>query len=149
VSDEKQVVLIEADYAWRDSGLTAYDEHSEGAVRELLTGHSVAKVADDHLQLDDGTVLRIIPNQGGCACSAGDYELTELNGTENIITAVEFEEATGSYESERSYRIFVVADNKRVNLLTVDGDDGNGYYGTGYSILVRKDLAAPQPRANL
>lgn len=138
MSKEKQAALIDEDYARQGSGLTAYDETSEDAIRELLVGHSVAKVADDHLQLDDGTVLRVIPNQGGCACSAGDYDLTELNGTENIITAVELEDAPGPGESGHSYRIFVVADSKRINLLTVDGDDGNGYYGTGYAILVRK-----------
>lgn len=119
-------------------------------IQELLVGHKVTKVADDHLQLDDGTLLRVVPNEGGCACSAGDYYLTELNDVDNVITDVQFDyHPTGDgsynwtpgtpYEPEQGYyRVFVYADNKKVNLLTVEGDDGNGYYGTGYSILVRK-----------
>ena len=36
-----------------------------------------------------------------------------------------------------SYKIFVYAENQKLKLLQVDGDDGNGYYGTGYSIIVK------------
>ena len=106
----------------------------------MLVGHAVAKVAEDHLQLDDGTMLRLIGNEGGCSCSAGDYELTELNGTENLITAVEFESSHDD-EADGYYRIFVLAGNDRINLASFEGSDGNGYYGTGYSILVRRPHA--------
>lgn len=39
-----------------------------------------------------------------------------------------------------SYKIFVYAEDKRIKILQVDGSDGNGYYGTGYSILVKKKV---------
>ena len=35
-----------------------------------------------------------------------------------------------------TYRIFVLAEDTRIKLLEVSGDDGNGYYGTGYWIEV-------------
>jgi hypothetical protein len=115
-------------------------------LRALLVGHSIAKVADDRLELDDGTILTIIPNEGGCSCGAGDYELTELNGCENVVTDVrtETEEIPdpaypGDDETGMTvYRIYVFAVEERVNLMAVTGDDGNGYYGTGYEIQVTR-----------
>jgi hypothetical protein len=115
-----------------------YSEQDEQAISDLLMGHSVTVVGESVLRLDDGTELDIIPNEGGCACLAGDYELTALNGIENIITRVELtEEDDGHDEGDRSYRIFVYAGDERVNLVEIDGSDGNGYYGTGYEIRVR------------
>jgi len=98
----------------------------------------VSKVADDHLLLDNGTLLKLVGNDGGCACSAGCYDLTALNGVENIITAVEFEDdpADDGHDGD-GYRIFVFAGDQRINLATFEGSDGNGYYGTGYHVMVR------------
>ena len=107
-------------------------------IRTLLVGHKVEKVADDHLMLDNGTVLRLEGNEGGCSCGAGDYFLTELNGCDNVITNVEIEADPGSDYTEREgyYRIFVFAENKQL-LAEFEGSDGNGYYGTGFNIAVR------------
>src|SRR5688572_24022215 len=98
------------------------------AITELLMGRTVAKVSDAELLLDDGTILRLEGNDGGCSCGAGDYELTELNGCENIITKVELVNSPdGDYEpGDGTYRIFVYADNQKVNLATFEGTDGNG-----------------------
>lgn len=121
-----------------------FDEQNE--IRNLLLGRTVQKVADDHLLLDDGTLLKIVPNQGGCACSAGDYFLTDLNEVDNVVTAVDFKREDrewGEYDWEAgeyatTFSIFVVAEDKKLRLARIDGDDGNGYYGTGYTILVRR-----------
>lgn len=112
-----------------------YDEVD--TIRNLLIGKTVRKVADDRLVLSDGTVLQLVGNVGCCGCGSGDYDLTELNGVDNIITAVEFDDCPGGDGSEGHYRIFVFADAQRVNLATFEGSDGNGYYGTGYHIRVR------------
>ncbi len=124
---------------------------NEDAIRELLLGRKVVSVdlapdaGDDRYQpiegtftLDDGRVIEVIPNKG-CSCSAGDYDLTSLERVDNIITRVDFDspdedewgEATGSYT------IFVLAGHEQINLLTVSGSDGNGYYGTGYTLRIR------------
>lgn len=108
-------------------------------IEALLVGHTLAKVADDTLVLDDGRRLRFVGNEGGCSCGAGDYDLTELNGVDNVITKVEFvdnPDGDDHPEGTGHYRIFVFADNQKVNLATFEGSDGNGYYGTGYSIVV-------------
>lgn len=139
----KDLIADKSRYSW---GGEAYGETDAAAIEGLLVGHKVTKVADDHLLLDDGTLLKLIGNEGGCSCSAGDYELTELNGVDNIITRVEVadERTDGGYgEMAGSYRIYVFADNQQINLATFTGGDGNGYYGTGFEILVKRG-AAPE-----
>jgi len=134
--------LITENSVWSNENLVAYNQEQEGEIRALFLGHKVEKVTDDHLLLDNGTVVKVVPNEGGCACSAGDYSLKALNGCDNIITRVEFETTAvtvddGWGESDQAYRIFVVAEDKRINLVDIEGSDGNGYYGTGYELLVR------------
>ena len=133
--------LIKETYSYGNPHLVEYDQDDEEDIRNLLLGHKIEKVADDHLLLDNGTVVKVVPNQGGCACSAGDYVLKTLNGCDNIITRVEFETAAvttdDGWEPDQAYRIFVVAEDKRINLVDIEGSDGNGYYGTGYELLVR------------
>ncbi len=144
--------LISENYAGRDSDITGYSQGDHDEIRDLLLGHRVAKIADDHLELDDGTVVKVVPNDGECLCSAGDYDLTVLNECDNIITAVDFDytplpdDGYGGYEDEgyeRTYSVFVVAEDKRINLYAVEGSDGNGYYGTGYELLVRFPINDP------
>ena len=123
-----------------DSELDRFDEDEHIKIRKLLLGRKVEVISDDHMKLDDGTVILIDPNEGCGACSSGWYELDQLNECDNIITSVEFE--TGEHknrhgEEETIYRVFVVAEDKRINLYAVAGDDGNGYYGTGYVLYVR------------
>lgn len=115
-----------------------YENDADG-IAELLVGRRVVQVSEDTLELDNGLKLRFQGNQGGCACDAGDYHLTELNGVDNIITKVElFNDPGGDgYSSyEGVYKIFVYANHERINLATFEGSDGNGYYGTGYNITV-------------
>ena|SRR3990167_5886567 len=121
---------------------TIYHTDKEKIVA-LFVGKSVSKIDDDKLYLNDGTLLQIVPNTGGCSCGAGDYELTELNSCENIITNVEVVDSypeTTDYSETHTYEVFVYAENRKINLLTVQGDDGNGYYGTGFWITVSDAL---------
>lgn len=116
-----------------------YEHYEESEVKDLLMFRKVVKVEDDTLILDNGMELQIQPNEGWSGCGSGWYSLIELNECDNIITNVEFvcdEDTVDTYD-ETSYKIFVYAENKKLKLLQVDGDDGNGYYGTGYSIKVK------------
>lgn len=118
-------------------GLT-YNQESKDEIETLLVGHRVVKVSDDVLELDDGRRLKFVGNDG-CVCGSGCYDLTELNGVDNIITNVEFVDVPGGDYYDTSggrYEIFVFADNRKVNLATFGGTNGNGYYGTGYKIHV-------------
>lgn len=127
------------------------DHHEYGALlRAALIGRSVTAVqlggelpspdryitAQGKVTLDDGTELLLGGNEGGCICGAGDYVLTQLNDMPiNGITNVEVvDEHTGDdqWDMARTYRIFVLAQDQRFELATFEGDDGNGYYGTGF-----------------
>ncbi|UEJ83962.1 hypothetical protein Bra3105_06530 [Brachybacterium halotolerans subsp. kimchii] len=138
----------------RDDDVLVLDEGDQKEISELLIGRKVEKVDDEHIQLDDGTVIKAIGHDGGCACSAGCYDLAVLNGVDNVITNVEYDyRPAGDWdyparsghpddpedEYDGYYRVFVYADNQQINLMQFNGSDGNGYYGTGFEILVRKE----------
>jgi hypothetical protein len=115
-------------------------EKDRSAIGDLLIGRRVVGVADETLTLDDGTVLVFAGNEGcqAIGCGHGDYRLTELNGVDNVITSVEFDDAPdGAYgDGNGRYRLFVLAGETRVNLATFEGTDGNGYYCSGYEVYV-------------
>lgn len=113
------------------------DYFEEKRIENILLYRKIVKVEDDTLHLDNGTELQICPNEGCGGCSSGNYYLTELNDCENTITDVQFCCDEIDFE-EKSYKIFVFAENKKIKILQVDGDDGNGWYGTGYSIIVKE-----------
>jgi hypothetical protein len=117
-------------------GRPIYDETTHQEITDLLMGHSVVVAGADTLRLDDGTELQVIPNEGACSCSDGDYAIGSLAGIENVITRVELAKEDAD-DGGSIYRIFVYAGNERVNLVEVEGGDGSGYYGTGYEILVK------------
>lgn len=116
-----------------------YDEHEK--IKELLMYRKIVKVDKDTLYLDNGVELQILPNEGCGGCSNGWYGIEELNGCDNAITNVEFEcdkiNPDDEWSEEYSYKIFVYAEDRKIKIVQVDGDDGNGYYGTGYSIRVK------------
>lgn len=111
-------------------------ETDEGEIRALLLGRTVVKVDYDQLQLDDGTILTIEPNDTGCGgCENGWYELAELNDCpNNAIMAVDFELDHDGNGFDQ-FQLFVLAEDSRIKLLQVEGVD-NGYYGSGYWIRV-------------
>ena len=101
------------------SGIPSLYQDNEEEIKKLLLGRAIEKVNGNTLKLDNGLVLEIQPNQG-CCCGAVD-DVDESDGWSNT----------------HSYKIFVYAENTKIKLLQVDGDDGNGYYGTGYEIVVK------------
>jgi hypothetical protein len=121
---------------------THIGEDDQQRINALFVGRKVTKVADDRLLLDDGVELRVVPNRGCGGCSSGWYELKALNGCDNVITRAEVVEEKlipddDEYlEDGHRYTLFVYADNQKINLATIEGDDGNGYYGTGFQVVV-------------
>lgn len=116
----------------------------------LLVGHRIVKaveVADDAiLTLDNGTRIKVRANEGCGGCSNGWYSVTHVAEVDNIITGVRCEvEPVGEasiYSEEYVYRVFVVTAAEEIEAVTVEGDDGNGYYGSGYSLTLLEDLCA-------
>lgn len=118
------------------------------ALRELFVGRSITKVElIDHpdwpagrVTLDNGMELALQGNEGGCVCGAGDYVLTKLNdmpinGITNVIVS---DEPQDGGQDAHTYRLFVLGYDHAHELATFDGDDGNGYYGTGFWITAKE-----------
>lgn len=109
-------------------------EQNEKEIEELLLGHKVTVDDYDNLVLDNGVMLQINPNIGCGGCESGNYYLQHISSVNNAITNVEFVEEFEDDCYYEHYRIFVIADGMTTELLDVYGTDGNGYYGTGYTI---------------
>lgn len=109
-------------------------EQNEKEIEELLLGHKVTVDDYDNLVLDNGVVLQINPNIGCYGCESGNYYLQHISSVNNAITNVEFVEEFEDDCYYEHYKIFVIADGMTTELLDVYGTDGNGYYGTGYTI---------------
>lgn len=120
-----------------DKTVEHYDEKD---ISDMLIGHKVVDVDGwNTLVLDNGMKLLVEPNEGCGGCESGRYSIEHIASCNNVITNVEFdcydEENKRSYYTNCThYKIFVIADGIRTELLDVYGTDGNGYYGTGYSI---------------
>lgn len=115
------------------------------AISDLFVGKSVVAISKngDGMQLSDGTELRIVPNDGGCICGAGDYYLDRLNTFSNVIMSAEVKisprEINNGYwsnEDAKTYQLFVYSEGIGESIAVISGDDGNGYYGTGFTIQV-------------
>lgn len=109
-------------------------EQNEKEIEELLLGHKVTVDDYDNLVLDNGIMLQINPNIGCGGCESGNYYLEHIASVNNAITNVEFVEEFEDDCYYEHYKIFVIADGMTTELLDVYGTDGNGYYGTGYTI---------------
>lgn len=112
---------------------------NEKEIKDLLLYRKIIKVDENTLYLDNGIELEVIPNSGCGGCESGWYDITELNSCDNAITNVEFNTEDDIDNNTTSYKIFVFAEDTRIKILQVDGTDGNGYYGTGYSIIVKQN----------
>jgi hypothetical protein len=127
-------------------------QYDTDQISALLTGRRIVAVeqgefkrpdqswgnqATGKLSLDDGTHIFVAPNEGCGGCSSGWYALASLASVANVITAVRVDDETAEPGGDvHKYRIYVVADAVEINALQVNGDDGNGYYGTGYELIV-------------
>lgn len=114
----------------------------------VLAGRYVTKVDGDTLTLDNGLMLEFEGNEG-CTCGSGTYDLTKLfqrgTPTARIMSADVTTRLTDEDDeySDVIYTLFVIVDDERLPLAEFEGNDGNGYYGSGFQITVtRKGVAS-------
>ena len=114
----------------------------------ILAGRYVVEAGDDAITLDDGTVLEFEGTEG-CTCGSGTYDLTELfqrgTPTARIMSADVTTRRTDEDDeySDVIYTLFVIVDDERLPLAEFEGNDGNGYYGSGFHVTVtRKGVAS-------
>lgn len=123
-------------------------------IKALFVGRKVVSVDEStrKVTLDNGVVVRVVPNDGCGGCPSGHYDVKSLNmlkNVEHIITAVKVVQidhpTKDPYdEPDVTYQIAVYAagvgvkKGRRTNLVELFGTDGNGYYGTGFTLEVTK-----------
>lgn len=114
----------------------------------VLAGRYVTKVDGDTLTLDNGLMLEFEGNEG-CTCGSGTYDLTKLfqrgTPTARIMSADVTTRLTDEDDeySDVIYTLFVIVDDERLPLAEFEGNDGNGYYGSGFRVTVtRKGVAS-------
>lgn len=136
---------------WPGFENTAEVEISEGEtfvldqLKSALIGHRIIKIDTNRhiITLDNNSMLHFIANRGCGGCCSGNYDITEFNPNivDNVITNVTLSERDSDDPDswrDKIYEIFVFAENQEMKLLSCEGSDGNGYYGTGYRILISK-----------
>ena len=120
-----------------------YHDETE-RLNDLFVGRKVVSVGEGGttLTLDDGTILEVIPNHGCGVCTSGWYLLDALNTWDNVIMRVSVVSSDVSDNRyDKRYDLFVYAENGDIgSVVTVSGSDGDGYYGTGFAIRVRRNV---------
>jgi hypothetical protein len=106
----------------------------------ILAGRYVTSIVDDTMILDDGTRLEFEGNYG-CCCGSGDYDITSMfkrgTPTARIMSAeVESHDVDDTEYSDTVYTLFVIVEDERLPLVECQGNDGNGYYGSGFTARV-------------
>lgn len=103
-------------------------------MKEQLLFHKIVDVKYDdqtaEITLDNGVELIAMGNEGCGGCSNGWYYLTHAAECDSAIMDVEL-----VTEGDEKYSIFVMTEDKRINILTYEGHD-NGYYGVGFHVEV-------------
>ena len=115
-------------------------QESKSLSLEFLIGRKIVEIVDNLIiKLDNGEVYKVIESEGYGGCSDG-WGWSEFSGFEelpldNMITNVEYKD---SDHSEDEYNIFVYFGDKRFDLEADDGW-GDGCYGGGFTVTVKKD----------
>ncbi len=130
--------------------LERIDHYETDKIKKVLIGRRILIAKESTLILDDGTILQIVPNQGGCSCGAGDYYLDNINKFDNVITDVEVKTFGGEAgmwgEDAHTYQLFVYSGGISTSVADISGDDGNGYYGTGFELYVKHVAKVPEDK---
>lgn len=116
----------------------------EEKIKETLIGKQITRIEqkDDftaEVTLDDGVILTLAGNEGGCCCGDGDWIITELlsdseKPTGRVMNAwvndrIDMDEDLG--EIWGPVTVFIVAECRKYPLVEFTGHD-NGWYGHGF-----------------
>lgn len=111
----------------------------DGLYTRLLRGRYVTSINDGIITLDDGTELYIHGNDGCGSCESGWYWLENVykQGSRRArIMSAYVAYGEDDEDAPSVYTLFVMVDENptQLPLATVRGDNGNGYYGTGFTL---------------
>lgn len=121
-----------------DKARRTIDHCEKSRIRELFLGRKIIAVdnAELTLTLDNGAVIRVDPNEGCGGCSSGSYGVDGLNSFDEVVIT-NVETTCDDNGDETVYKIFAIgASGIKREVVSVSGDDGNGYYCTGFCLYV-------------
>lgn len=114
------------------------------SIKELLVGKSIVSVHENLMTLNDGTVIKVKPNDGCWGCPSGNFSFSEgITLVENVITDAKVTHKR-SGKDEEIFSLFVYTGelknknkkNPKTALFKINGSAGNGWYGTGFTLEV-------------
>lgn len=121
--------------------ITLNQDSDDGLYTQLLRGRYVTRIDGSTITLDNGTELHIQGNEGCGGYGNGWYWLEQVykqgsRRTRIMSAYVAYDEEDKDEEGPSVYTIFVMVDGNptQLPLATVRGSDGNGYYGTGFTL---------------
>ena len=116
----------------------------EDEIKETLIGKQITHIEqkDDfqvEVTLDDGVILTLTGNEGGCCCGNGDWTVSELlsdseKPSGRVMNAwvddrIGADEEMG--EISGPITVFIMVEGREYPLVEFDGYD-NGWYGHGF-----------------
>lgn len=125
----------------------------EERIKETLIGKQITRIEqkDDftvEVTLDDGAILTLTGNEGGCCCGNGDWVISELlpdsaKPSGRIMNAwvddqVRADEDLG--EITGPITVFIMVEGREYPLVEFDGFD-NGWYGHGFYATVTQIMS--------
>nr|WP_296531018.1 hypothetical protein [uncultured Actinomyces sp.] len=119
--------------------ITLNQDSDDGLYTQLLRGRYVTSINDGTITLDDGTELYIHGNEGCGGCESGWYWLEKVykqGSRQARIMSAYVAYGEDDEDAPSVYTLFVMVDGNptQLPLATVRGDNGNGYYGTGFTL---------------
>lgn len=111
------------------------DHVDEDSIRETFVGRSIVSATQNCLTLDDGTQVQLKGNNGSWGTADGNYWLDHVTAHPHIITGVALANIKNE-DTARTYKLFVYSGATHTEVASFTGDDGNGWYGTGYTLKV-------------
>lgn len=133
------------------------DQVDEAMLNKALVGHKIVEAVENPgripqvgrrytlpdpevvFVLDNGTKIYLQGNEGCGGCSSGHYWMTEhIPSVDNIITnvSVDYEVHAKELLGDDAYSIFVFTENKKINAVSFEGSEGDGYYGDGFQFVI-------------
>lgn len=86
--------------------------------------------------LDNAVKVRLIPNDGCGGCSNGNFAMTDYTAFDHAITGVKVLDDSKDGNGGATIELFVYGEGISEKVATVKGDEGNGYYGRGFTLAV-------------
>lgn len=116
----------------------------EEKIKETLIGKQITHIEqkDDfqlEVTLDDGVILTLTGNEGGCSCGNGDWTITKLlSDSEKPSARIMNARVDDSIAVDEDYgeifgpiTVFIMAEGREYPLVEFNGYD-NGWYGHGF-----------------